>query len=200
MFEIRFDSFKRGSGCRYCMSNSMKNDVEEVKKILDKKGFTLVSDYTLSHDKITVRCKKEGHIFETTFDRISNSGCGCPCCREYKGEVKIREILEKNNIKLKGQYRFKDCKDKSTLPFDFYIPDLNIAIEYDGVQHFEPIDFSGQGMDKAIEELKDRKRKDDIKTQYCKDNNIKLIRIPYWEFDNIENILIIELQLKNKHE
>ena len=74
------------------------------------------------------------------------------------------------------------------LKFDFYIPSLNVCIEYDGEQHFE-IAFG-----KGEEGLKDRKRKDEIKNNYCKFNNINLIRIPYWEFENIENIIIQEIK------
>ena len=77
------------------------------------------------------------------------------------------------------------------LPFDFYIPDLNITIEYDGRQHYEIIDYFG-GLDGFI----DTKIRDTIKTIYCKENNIKLIRIPYWDFDKIEKILEKELKVK----
>ena len=82
-----------------------------------------------------------------------------------------------------------------TLPFDFYIPDLNICIEYDGEQHFEPVDFGGKGKEYAEKRFKAQQKRDNIKTEYCKNNNIKLIRIPYWEFDNVENILKQELNI-----
>ena len=76
------------------------------------------------------------------------------------------------------------------MPFDFYLPDFNILIEYDGQQHFKPIDFAGKGEEWAIKNMLETQRRDNIKTQYCKDNNIKLIRIPYFEFENIEQIFI----------
>jgi hypothetical protein len=66
------------------------------------------------------------------------------------------------------------CKYINVLPFDFYLPKYNICIEYDGEQHFEPLEFFG-GI-KAFDELKKR---DEIKTKFCRDNNIKLIRISY---------------------
>ena len=101
------------------------------------------------------------------------------------------KILNKYNVDFKSQYKFNDCKSKRELPFDFYITNLNIVIEYDGIQHYRIIKYFN-GLDGFIT----TKIHDVIKTKYCKDNNIKLIRIPYWEFDNIENILIKELNLK----
>ena len=104
--------------------------------------------------------------------------------------------MELNNIGFCPQKTFKECKYKDQLRFDFYIPKHNICIEYDGIQHFEPIDFAGKGEEWAKEQFKEQQIKDNIKTQYCLDNDIKLIRIPYWEFDNIENILKQELNLE----
>lgn len=70
------------------------------------------------------------------------------------------------------------------MPFDFYLPDYNTCIEYDGELHYKAVDYFG-----GDDALSNTKCRDEIKTQYCKENNIKLIRIPYWEFDNIEEIL-----------
>ena len=80
------------------------------------------------------------------------------------------------------------------LPFDFYIPSLNIAIEYDGEDHYMFV-FRGKGdtYEKAFNRFIGTKVRDTIKTMYCKENNIKLIRIPYWDFDRIEEILEKEL-------
>ena len=71
-----------------------------------------------------------------------------------------------------------------------------MCVEYDGIGHFEPINFNGINDKRANEGFKKQKLHDQIKDKYCLDNNIKLIRIPYWEFDNIENILKQELNLE----
>ena len=76
------------------------------------------------------------------------------------------------------------------MPFDFYLPDYNTCIEYDGELHYKAVDYFG-----GDDALMNTKCRDEIKTQYCKENNIKLIRIPYWEFDNIEEILNRELEV-----
>ena len=109
-------------------------------------------------------------------------------------EEKRSNILDKLNIESKSQYTFEDCKFYNVLPFDFYLPQYNILIEYDGIQHFEPIDFAGKGKEWAMNRFIDCVIRDTIKNEYCKKNNIKLIRIPYWDFDNIEEILKLELK------
>ena len=100
------------------------------------------------------------------------------------GEQKVRQVLRESNLTFSEQHRFDDCKFKLPLPFDFYIPSLNTIIEYDGIQHFET---TGGWSDE--DHLKETIIRDTIKNDYCRRNNIKLIRIPYWEFDNIEQIL-----------
>lgn len=130
-------------------------------------------------------------MFNISYHSIKYAKNGCPHCRESKGEKEIRRILIENDIEFIKEYRIKDCKFKTSLPFDFYLPKLNIFIEYDGEYHYQIIDFFG-GLDKFIS----RKINDTIKTEYCKRNDIKLIRIPYWEKNNIEEILIKELNLR----
>jgi very-short-patch-repair endonuclease len=82
------------------------------------------------------------------------------------------------------EYRFSKCKNLQPLPFDFYIPSHNLCIEYDGEQHTIAYEYFG-GDDK----LKQTKQNDELKTSFCIANNIKLIRIPYTEYINIETIL-----------
>ena len=92
------------------------------------------------------------------------------------------------NIPYIRQYRFNDCRDKNQLPFDFYLPKHKICIEYDGEQHFESIEHFG-----GDERLEDTQLKDKIKTKYCKRHKIRLIRIPYWDYDRIEDIIMGEI-------
>ena len=96
-----------------------------------------------------------------------------------------KDYLAKNNIEFIEQHRFDDCRNLLPLPFDFYIPSLNLAIEYDGEQHFK----LNSCFNKTEKKLREVQKRDNIKTQYCKENNINLLRIPYWEFKNIGNIL-----------
>ena len=116
----------------------------------------------------------------------------CPECNNIsKGENKIENILIKYNIKYNPQYTYKDCKSINLLRFDFYLLDYNMCIEYDGKQHYLYGCFNGDLLD-----LMNIKYRDAIKNIYCQQNNIKLIRIPYWEYNNIEEILKKELDIK----
>ncbi len=67
----------------------------------------------------------------------------CGCQNISHGEFYIKTILEENNIKFEPQYKFDNCKNKFKLPFDFYLPDYNMCIEYDGLQHYRPIERFG---------------------------------------------------------
>jgi hypothetical protein len=100
------------------------------------------------------------------------SGKGCSICNESKGEKLIYNFLVNNNIKFVKQKRFLDCKNVHTLPFDFYLPDYNVCIEYNGEQHYNPVKYFG-----GIKSFNLQKINDNIKSNYCLQNNIKLIII-----------------------
>lgn len=110
-------------------------------------------------------------------------GRRCPRCNESKGEKSIEALLHLSNLSFEPQKRFDTCRYKKTLPFDFYIND-SFLVEYDGEQHFMPNDYFG-----GDEGFKLRQLRDNIKTKWAKDNGIPLVRIPYTEFDNIEQII-----------
>lgn len=115
---------------------------------------------------------------------------GCIHCNSSSGENKIRKELNNSGIVFEEQVTMDGCISKRSLRFDFFIPDLNLVIEYDGQQHFEPVDFSGRGCEKALEVYNDTIMRDKIKNNYCKTHGIRLIRIPFTEYENIHNILI----------
>ena len=97
-----------------------------------------------------------------------------------------------NNIKYKKEKTFKDLRHKSLLRYDFYIRyhEYEICIEYDGEQHYKCVNFTGKFSDEQLREnLKDVQYKDMLKSKYCEDNGILLLRIPYWKYDEIDNLL-----------
>jgi len=106
------------------------------------------------------------------------------------GEKKIINFLEKNKITYSHQYKFKDCLFINRLIFDFFIPDKNTCIEFDGRQHFEPIEFFG-----GKKEFENIKIRDGIKNKYCLDNGINMIRISYEDINIIDIILNKKLKV-----
>lgn len=104
----------------------------------------------------------------------------CGCINRSKGELKIEQILSKNNIPFKSEYSFSDLKDKNLLRFDFAIFDsknnLIKLIEFQGEQHYEQNNFF----------TTNPKEHDELKRNYCKQNNIKLLEIPYWDYYKID--------------
>lgn len=140
--------------------------------------------YKNLHTKIKIKCKK-GHEF---YQKVSNhlQGKGCPVCRESLGERRITKFLEENKIPYTRQKKFDNCKYITYLPFDFFVPELNLLIEYDGIQHEKPIkQFGGE------REFEKTKMKDQIKNKFCVENNINLLRINYKE-DILEKLNTIE--------
>ena len=139
----------------------------------DLYDYSLVS-YTNNKGYVNIICKKHG-IFNQRANHHLN-GRGCPICKNSKGEIEIQKILINRNINHIQQKTFPGCKDLKVLPFDFYLPDHTMCIEFDGRHHFESIENWG-----GIKRLKNTQKHDQIKNIYCKENNIKLIRIKYDE-------------------
>lgn len=187
--KMKWDNFQQNKDCKYC-ANNVTFTYEYVKEYIESFGYKLLStEYEVSTKPLKLQCPNE-HEFEMSFEKFYNAGHRCTKCSESKGEREITRILNKYNIENVSQCRFEGCKFKQQLPFDFYLPKYNILIEYDGEQHYKMFDYFG-GFDKFV----NTKIRDTIKNEYCKKNNIKLIRIPYWEYENIEKILKCELEL-----
>lgn len=129
---------------------------------------------------LCAECGKEFKASKANYDAGQKR---CAHCSHSKssGEKIISDFLDSHNISYKFQQRFSDCRDKKTLPFDFYLFDYNMCIEFDGPHHFEPV----YGEDRFLI----TQRHDAIKDEYCKNNNINLIRIPYWDGHIIDDIL-----------
>ena len=130
-----------------------------------------------------------GHEYFVSPNQRTNTGSGCPTCLLSSGERLIVSLLKLNKIEYIKEYKISECRYKNVLPFDFYLPDYNLCIEYNGEQHYKPVDFSGKNIKRAKKNYKLLVIKDKIKKNYCKNNKIKLLIIPYWKYSNIEKIL-----------
>lgn len=133
--------------------------------------------------------------FDLNFGYFVNARCGHPALSKSKLESKCESILKKYKINFESQKRFDDCRDVLPLPFDFYcvLNNQKVCIETDGGQHMYPVEKFG-----GLEGLLKRQQHDQIKNEYCKINNIKLIRIPESKFKHMEEILVQELYLSTQ--
>lgn len=194
-FEILARTHIKGSRCPKCVSEQRKNLIfstaDYILRAKDVHGD--LYDYTDVvykgiDEKIKIKCKKHGYFFIKASKHLYRK-FGCQFCRNSKGEFFIKKILEENEIKYIHQKSFDDCRYKYPLIFDFYIPSKKILIEFDGVQHFHPIEFFGGKMG-----FKKRKICDGIKNKYAIKKKIKLIRVSYALGDNeVKKILMKEL-------
>lgn len=183
-----------GKGCPECkrkkisvaLSKSHEQFVKEMKTVNEK--IEVLGRYINSNTHVLCRCKVDENIWMAMPLNLLR-GTGCPLCNCSHGEDVIARILKSLNISYIAQYSFPECKNKRVLPFDFYLPDLHTCIEYDGEQHFRPVNFGGCSNKQAFE-LFDRTQKNDaIKNRFCEENDIKLLRIKYSDYNNIHNII-----------
>jgi very-short-patch-repair endonuclease/ribosomal protein S27AE len=177
----------QGSNCPRChfdsLMSSAKRFIEKAKKIHGKKYDYSEIKYKHSRIPVTIICKEHGKFSQTPTIHLQNKGC--PQCSASKGETKILNWLSLNKIKFIPEKRFSTCKNKKTLPFDFFLPDHNLIIEYDGLQHF----LSGICKRFSKKRIDKIRHHDCIKNEFCIENHINLLRIPYTEFSRIEIIL-----------
>ena len=177
-----------GQGCVLCRNENITLTLEEFiekSQLVHGDRYDYSStEYINNITKVKIICKKHGTFNQVPYNHYSNSQ-GCPKCRLSKGELMIERYLIENNISYESQKRFSGCVNKKTLPFDFYLPDLNMCIEFDGKQHFESVGFWG-----GDDGLKYRQFNDSIKTGYCDDNDIRLVRISYAD-DILVNLELI---------
>jgi len=143
-----------------------------------------VLEYHGMKNNVKLQCKLCGFIYLSHASHMVKKGKSCPkCSRFYWGEKQISNLLDKWGYQFETQKKYQDCKDKRPLPFDFYLPEYNTLIEFDGEQHFRPV-WGLNSFSKTVSH-------DNIKDDYCRKNKIYLIRITC--YDDIEYKLFDEL-------
>ena len=198
---------RRGTSCPYLTNQAVfegYNDLQTLSPHLlkfwspkNKIKPTEISPH--SHRSVYWKCEN-GHDYVAKIYAVNTELCSCPYCRRDKGTKGEKEVFEKlSKLGLEelifSQYTFNNCKNIRSLRFDFVLKRNNqilLAIEFDGKQHFEEVSFFYKNNTK--ESLERNQKRDKIKTEFCKQNNIPLLRIPYWDFDRIEEILEKELK------
>lgn len=200
--EITLSHLINGEGCRYCgFQRTAKAKMLPDSHYIEwctKNNCTYKGRY-VKHSLTWIQFECNKHVNLGIQEKsIANleSTCGCPHCKSSKGENSVESFLILHNISYERQKRFENCKYKYTLPFDFYLPDMNTVIEYDGQHHFQPTPYNGN-IETAKEEFKLTQIRDNIKNNYCKENEITIIRIPYYEND-IESFLLEKMKQLRK--
>lgn len=198
LFEQQPNNHLFGQGCIKCMSDNVRkarisntdNFIEKSKKIHGERYDYSLVNYKTGKDKVIIICRFHGEFLQTPFAHSSPSmKQGCPFCKISKGEDEIEKFLIKNNIEYIREKTFSDCinpKTNKKLPFDFYLPQYNIIIEYHGEQHYKKM---GPYFENRAGGLEGRQKRDKIKEKFGKVNKIMYIIINYKELDQIKIIL-----------
>lgn len=183
-FEVTASNYLRGNrGCKECAIEAKREKqskpyelfVEEVKKVHGNKYDYSKVEYVNCSTKVCIICPIHGEFWQTPSDHMS--GAGCPICMESHLERRIRQFLEDNNIVYNYEQVFEWLTYKRKLSLDFYLPELNIAIECQGIQHFEPTNFFGSLKTKDEQNTKFEEiiQRDKLKKELCESHNIKLL-------------------------
>lgn len=198
--------YNRGFGCPYCAGKQVSKIncfatyhpelIEEWNFV--KNGDLTPYDITYGNNTIPIwwKCKECGHEWKTVANK-RHQGRDCPECKMSKGEKRIKKFLELNRFIYQPQKIYTNLLGlgNCNLSYDFYLPDYNLLIEYQGIQHEQPTDFKGDSKKQSQKAFIKQQEHDRRKREYAKQNNIDLLEIWYWDFDNIEDILSNKLNI-----
>jgi hypothetical protein len=172
---------KKKTDCPDCTGRTPKTKQEIVKNLYSK-DIELLEDYIVGIDsmqsKKTYICKICNRIWNTTITSIINNNTGCPDCKLYKNQRIAVNIFKSFDQTFQSEYSLSKINILSkSLRFDIYSSKYRIAIEYDGEQHFRPVKFGSMAIEQAKKKFITLQNSDQYKNNFCKENNIKLIRI-----------------------
>lgn len=172
-------------GCRKCSYRNRNgllkthDKFEEELEIAHNGNLKAVGEYQSYHVKVDIQCMTCNKIFDATPANLIHNKSSCPYCNESKGEKEVSRILDEMNISYVREYRFQNSEYKK-YRFDFYIESHNLIIEYDGKQHYE---------ESRLFNSEQTKINDALKNEICKKMGVNILRIPYWDFENIYQII-----------
>jgi hypothetical protein len=192
-FSMTPGDHRRGSGCPKCAGRykTIQELIKELKEIHNSKYTYDFLESTNVNKRIIITCPTHGNFPQLLSDH--QGGHGCPKYNSSRGEAFIRNVLKGLNIKAKEQYKNKKCKYKILLRFDFAIFDENknikFLIEYQGEQHYFPVNFGGWVEEESLKIFQENLIKDNIKKEFCKDNKIPLLEIKYDQLKDSESLI-----------
>ena len=196
------NSHKHGKGCKECgkiqsINSRIKGRINFEKKAREIHGskydYSLIPTKFKVRDIVTIICNFHGRFNQVAYYHLN--GNGCSICKYSKGEESILNYLRDNNIKYETQKKFKEYSNLES--FDFYIEEYNLIIEYDGEQHFRPTRFSySVSEEESILNYESQILRDSSKKKWCLEKNIFLLRIPYYNYTKIKEILDEAFRIK----
>lgn len=184
---VRPNDFQQGYRCPKCSHGhklkTQKEFEDEIKNLTNDK-YEVLSEYKGTGKHVLMKHKECGYEWNVYPRNFLSNNTRCPICKGIisKGELEVEKILKELNLKYETQKTFEGLKYKRDLKCDFYIPDYNLVIEFDGNQHFEFSKWSR-------EDLKFTRKRDIIKNEYFINKKINLIRIDKTNFKNIKLII-----------
>jgi hypothetical protein len=206
IYSVKPNNFINGRQCPNCKNERLseinrksQEQFEREVKELTFGEYVVIGEYKGKKKKVKLLHDVCGEYYSAIPENFFR-GSRCPVCNISKGERKIKDFLQKHDIPFEVEYSFDDLRHFGLLRFDFAIfnnkekENVSCLIEYDGEFHFDPI----------IDEqhLENQQHRDKLKDQYCSGKGINLIRIAYWNYDVIDEILTNELLkgLRNEEE
>lgn len=183
-------------GCPYCQGfqRTQEEALQNLRTLADSKLDFSEFVYDGADGKSWVTCIKCGNRWKASYTLLVR-GRSCGDCKVYAGEEAIKVYCETNKVHYMKQKSYGDCRNVLPLPFDFYLPECDLLVEYHGIQHYKFTVF----FHRTLKGFEEQKRKDKIKKAYAEKQH-NFLEIPYWDFGNIESILkekLAELEINH---
>lgn len=198
IFKQRVCEHLEGCGCPQCgkqnRADKRRSSPDEIinsfiKVHGDCYDYSMIPEYYINFStKVPIICKRHGIFWQTPSNHLQ---CGCPNCNNSVGEEELYKLLKKHSLNVTREKTFDWLKYKRLLRIDLFLEDYNIGIEYQGIQHFKPVNFGGCTNETALEEFNEGQKRDAVKMKLCNEHNIKLYHIKYTDDINamVEKIL-----------
>lgn len=194
IWQTTSDSLRQGSGCPECNNKKLTN--EEIDTIVNKRNIKRLDNYINSYTKLNWQCLICDYIWLATSDKVAKSEnskieyTGCPNCARNRNEKIVGETLKLLNVETEKLRIDLDC-GKKLFP-DFYIPKLPLIIEYNGIQHYQPIQFGSMNYNDAKKSFINQEYRDNLLRTYCSNNNISLLEIDGRKYkgNNLKNYIL----------
>lgn len=167
--------WRRGQICKICNNKSRMCSEEEFitrAKEIHANFYSYENvDYKGMRHKVSITCPTHGEFRQTPDNHLNDKGC--PKCKSSKGELRLRKFFFDKGIEVIEQQTFEGCVFKKKLKFDFYVPSLNLCVEWNGEQHYRHVNI----YHRRGNSLQKQQHKDQIKRDFCKSNNIQLLEL-----------------------